>query len=240
MLLALNTPLGAAEVSTGCRTPLGVPCHTIRYRLGQWALFHRGMLDVTHSTVETVAAVRSDGSMCSGSRLETYALFKGKSYGAPSSTIYSAPTGRVIRIFPNDRTFSSRAPLIWHDRPYRRSKDGDSTCSTGILHQGTDFKHAGTEVILGLQAAHWHRELGNGGYEDSYLAPALDCAALRHKSVHKSALHLPAFITSSEVTGMEWGEPDARLFMVPAEYREIQDPGLPGLMRYLSRRVSSR
>jgi hypothetical protein len=203
-----------------CRTPLGIPCHTIRVKTEQWIL---GISDFQHSKAERVTATSSDGSIYSMFQSEGYVLYRG-AYSYPGSVqIYQASTDQVIRVFPDSRTFSSRAPLIWHDRPYRRSKVGDSTCSTGILHNGTDFKYAGFQNVLGMQTARWHRDRVNGGYEDRYLAVDLDCAELKSKVVSNNWLHVPVFIDSYEANKIEWGEPDQKLFLVPTDYRQVPD-----------------
>jgi hypothetical protein len=145
--------------------------------------------------------------------------------------LYLAPSDRVVRIFHDNRKFSSREPIIWHDRPYRRAKDGDRTCASGILHSGTDFRLTGEHTILGTKTFRWYRALEYGGYEEQFLAPALDCLALRRVHVHKNVLRLPVFTDRSEAISVQFGEPDRALFDIPTDYQQVPDPAAEQLRR---------
>lgn len=213
----------AGEAGTSCRTPLGVPCHTIHSRIENWVFFRTGIFSIDHYTQEHVEAVRQDGSGAHQITSENGTLF-GQAVRHEYAGFYLAAQDRIYSLSPGQQTYSSRSPQIWHDRPYRRSKNGDATCSTGILHNGTDFHQAGTETMLGLTVVHWRRSLGYGGREDLYLAPDLDCAVLKYKAVHHTSLHVPKFILSGEATRIDWGEPSPQLFTIPVGYREVANP----------------
>jgi len=45
-----------------CRTPLGVPCYTIRFAHSQWQFAREGRLAFSHHTWTSVKALRADGS----------------------------------------------------------------------------------------------------------------------------------------------------------------------------------
>jgi hypothetical protein len=137
--------------------------------------------------------------------------------------MYLALPDRVVHVSHKNRTFLRETPRFWHDRPWRRSVEGDALCSTGIRHQGGDFHHTGTETLLGIRTQRWSRPLGNGGEEDIWLAPELDCLMLKRESVRRNALRWPVFIDSKEATSIRWGEPDAKLFVIPPDYREVSD-----------------
>ncbi len=141
---------------------------------------------------------------------------------------------------PRDRTFSSREPLIWHDRPYRRSKEGDANCSTGILHSGTDFRETGRDTIAGVPVVKWQRGDGLHWKEEIYLAPSLDCVALRIEEIRRNRWYLPKFSHSVEAIAIEWGEPRPELFAIPAGYRQVEDPALPRLLRFVEQQRAWR
>ena len=218
-----------------CRTPLGVPCYTIHYENSQWQNAYKIPPDIRHYSLTGVHAVRRDGSSYSTAEWESHVFFQGSKKSPPFVDLYLAPQDLVVRIFHKDRTFSSREPLIWHDRPYRRSKDGDANCSSGILHSGTDFRQTGWDTVLGLRAAKWERGDGRYNVEEIYLAPALDCAALKGYTVRRTSWFLPKYVRSFEATSIEWGEPKAELFAVPADYRQVEDPSLPRLLEHIER-----
>lgn len=137
----------------------------------------------------------------------------------------------VVRIFHEKLSFSSREPMIWHDRPYRRSKDGDANCSTGIRHFGVDLRQTGASTVAGVPVVKWERGDGRSWAEEVYLAPSLDCETLKSYMVMRTPWGLPRFIRSVEATSIEWGEPKAELFAVPPDYQQIEDPMLPSLQR---------
>jgi hypothetical protein len=213
--------LGVVVLRAECRTVLDIPCHTIEYQDEQTTYFHRSFTDLSTISIQSTHAVGADGSSYSEEVVRDGYGFTGRVNSTRSIWIYSAPSNRIFVVFPQERTYSVRMPSMWHDRPYRRSKIGDATCSSGILHSGTDFRLTSFETVLGLRTVRWHRDLGNGGYEDVWLAPDLDCAGLRHAHVIKNWLHLPTFINTSEATRVDLSRPDPDLFGVPSGYREI-------------------
>jgi hypothetical protein len=135
-----------------------------------------------------------------------------------SSRFYLAPQNKIVTLDETSQTITSRDPRIWHDLPYRRSTAHDQTCESGIHHYGTDFTKTDTTKIAGIEVVRWYRPLGNGGYEEQYLAPSLDCLPLKSYSIHKNSFHLPTFITSSEATNVQFAEPAPALFQLPTNY----------------------
>jgi hypothetical protein len=166
----------------------------------------------------TVEAVRSDGSFYLGADV----LAHESPFGP--ATLYLAPGDELVRIFPHNRTFSSRGPLIWHDRPYRRSAENDSVCRTGIIHFGNDFRQEGQRSIAGVPVFRWVRGNGQHGDEEIYLAPSLDCLALKFHNVRYNWFFIPVFIHDLEATSVVWGEPDSVFFAIPVGYRQVEDP----------------
>jgi len=234
-VIAMSILVVTFPVFGACRTPLGVSCHTITYKGDQAVYFNRGVTDFGFFHTEATHSVRADGSVYGSVTMTGSSLKYGSATGTPQIGIYDAKTDKVIRVFTKDKTFSSRDPIIWHDRPFRKSADGDSLCQTGIRHQGNDFANVGFETVLGLRTVHWHRDLGNGGYEDSWLAPDLDCTLLRRDTVRRNALHIPSFTDHMEAVNIDWREPDQALFAIPAGFRQVEDPALPGLKRFVER-----
>ena len=204
---------------------MGIPCYTIRLETSQWQNFRQGITDIQHYTGTATVAVRRDGSFrAAGDRQESYLFVAGWKSEYVSMSL--APEDRVVRVFPQAHEYSSRAPVIWHDRPFRRSKDGDATCATGILHFGTDFRRAGSTTIAGVPVVHWTRRNGMNGEDNFYLAPSLDCNALRIRMVHRTRWYVPTYVYSVEAVSVELGEPKPELFRIPDGYRLIHNPGL--------------
>lgn len=210
-----------AVLHAECRTTLDIPCHTIEQRHEQTTLFLRGLTDLSTASTESKFAVSANGSTYARSVVRNGFGFGGRMRPAHHIQVYDASLKRIFTLAPEGRTYVVRTPGEGHHQPFRLSKAGDATCATGIVHHGSDFQLIGSEPILGVRAIHWHRPLGNGGYEDRWLAPELDCVGLRHRMVMKNALHLPVLIDSSETTRLEIQQPDSGLFQLPANYREV-------------------
>lgn len=200
--------------STGCRTELGISCYTIHANLTEWQIFFPGSRDLARHTFSYVHAQRSDGSVIS--------ITDGS--GSKTSRAYLAPERRIVTIDYDKKTIAAREPLIWHDLPYRRSTPHDNTCQTGIRHSGTDFTMQGTTKVAGVEVVKWYRTLGNGGYEEQYLAPSLDCLSLKSYSIRKNSWGLPKLISSAEATSVDFGAPSPELFALPTGYRQVEDP----------------
>jgi hypothetical protein len=221
----------ALSLSAECRTSLGVPCFTARITQTQWQLFRNGPADIRKFVRTSVDAVREDSSSVT---------VQESSYGSPFNTaerpqkvssLYLAPDKQIVFLDHNARTIGRREPLSWQDLPYRRSKNGDTHCESGIRHSGTDFTRGETAVVAGIPAVRWYRSLANGGSEEIYLAPSVDCLTLKARTTMKNEWHLPVFINTMEVTSVELGEPRADLFALPSDYREIEHPHRQRLLR---------
>jgi hypothetical protein len=198
----------------------------------QWTVLNRG-INYCHSKFYRQSAYSSDGSVASEITFEHIPLIGANEIESRMSELYLRPADRVVRVFYKDHTFSSREPIIWHDRPFRRSKNNDTTCASGILHSGTDFTLTGEHTILGIKAFRWYRALEYGGYEEQYLAPALDCLCLRAAQVHRNVFRIPFFTSGIEVTSVKFGEPNRALFQVPTDYRQVPDPYGERLRRFV-------
>ncbi len=123
--------------SPDCRTPIGVPCYTMRITQTQWQAMAYDPSKITKVTGTAILAVRSDGSSVNASDMKEESLF-GRMLGERrDAQLYLAPEKTIVTINRTNRTIARREPLIWHDLPYRRSTDGDSTCKTGVRHFGT-------------------------------------------------------------------------------------------------------
>src|SRR2546421_199727 len=107
-----------------CHTPLGIPCSTIQYEMSQWEA--RSLPRISRFSSEWTVAVRSDGSWASAGDTAIARLFGIAREQAQVTGMYLASTDEVLRIDHDHRTISHRRPIIWHDRPYRHAKDGDS------------------------------------------------------------------------------------------------------------------
>jgi len=247
------------SVSTDCTTPLGIPCYTIQYSTSQWQ-FSKPVLHVQRTAngrVETIqqgalpdrftrivshwtTAVRRDGSILYRTDDSwSFSLFGRPSFNAgPQASLYLAPTDQVVRIQHSDRTVSFRLPLIWHDRPFRRSKDGDKNCSSGILHFGTDFQYAGDTIIAGIPVSKWVRgSFWAKLHEEVYLASSLDCTCLKASKLFRNAWHLPTVVNSMVVSSVRLGEPDPKLFEIPAGFRQVQDSSEQRLRDFMARQA---
>jgi hypothetical protein len=221
-----------------CHTPLGIPCSTIQYEMGQWEA--RSLPRISHFSSEWTVAVRSDGSWASSADMATTSLFGIAREQHLITEMYLAPTDQVLRIDHGHRTISHHPRIIWHDRPYRRAKDGDAICATGILHSGTDFHLTGDTVIAGIPAKKWERGDGISWHEECDLAPGLDCTVLRHVDVRRNWLLLPTMITRMEATSVRLGTPNPKLFTIPTDYQEVKDPREDALRAFVARNHRSR
>lgn len=239
--IVFSTSLLCAASGSDCTTPLGTPCMVVQSVHEQRSVLSRG-INYHHSRSYQKTAYASDGSVGHEVTFEKIPLFGNSEIVARTAQLYLKPSDRVVRIFHTNRQFSRREPIIWHDRPYRRAKADDATCASGILHSGTDFQTTGEHTILGTKTIRWYRPLEYGGYEEQFLAPALDCLALRAVRIHKNILRIPVITDHMEVTSVQFGEPDRGLFQVPADYREIPDASAERLKRLVGvnqRRVSA-
>jgi hypothetical protein len=230
-MLLLPGVLSAAS-PRDCTTRLGVPCMIVESVREQWSVLTTG-INYHHSKTYHKTAYGSTGSIAHEVTFEKIPLIGTAEVAGRGAELYLWPSDRVVRIFHSDRKFSSREPMIWHDRPYRRAKDGDKTCASGILHSGTDFQETGEHTILGMKTFRWYRPLEYGGYEEQFLAPALDCLALRSVLVQRNVLRFPVFTNRSEVISIKFGEPDRALFDIPAGYQEVPDPSAERLRRFV-------
>jgi hypothetical protein len=144
-----------------CHTPLGIPCSTIQFEMSQWEAL--SLPRISHYSSAWTVAVRSDGSWASTAEMATASLFRIVREQTLVTGMYLAPTDEVLRIDHGHRTISHRPPIIWHDRPYRRAKDGDAICATGILHAGTDFHLTGDAMVAGMPVKNGSAAMASSG-----------------------------------------------------------------------------
>ncbi|MGH9630965.1 MAG: hypothetical protein ACRD7E_21860 [Bryobacteraceae bacterium] len=88
-------------------------------------------------------------------------------------------------------------------------------------------------MLAGISVVKWHRTHANGGSEEIYLTPSLDCMVLKAYVIFKNVWRLPTFVRSLEVTSVELGEPNPDLFALPSEYRVVEDPRRRRLLEYI-------
>jgi hypothetical protein len=167
-----------------------------------WSVLDRG-INYRHSKRNLTTAYASNGSIANQATAEEIPLIGSVEVVRRHAGLYLGPSDRVVSIFHNDRQFSSREPINWQDRPYRRAKNGNTTCASGILHSGTDFQQTGEHTILGTKTFRWYRPLQYGGYEEQFLAPSLDCLILRAVLVHRNILRIPVLTIRTEVKAIK-------------------------------------
>jgi hypothetical protein len=211
LLLAGVMALGAAD----CRTPLGIPCSTIRFQVTQWRLFQEGPLDVTRFSEVRTFAVRRDGSFAD--RTE-------RQQEAATVSLYLASEDQVIRLDHQQKSVTRHPPILWNERPYRYSSPGDRTCVSGIRHWGAHFFLRGPDRVAGVPVIKWIGSNPGGGYTEVYLAPSLDCRPLKTHIVIRKFGIFPTFVSTTEAVSVQLGEPQAELFALPSDYREVEDP----------------
>ncbi|MDP2996488.1 MAG: hypothetical protein Q8N47_03300 [Bryobacterales bacterium] len=222
--LLLAGAIALAAWGADCRTPLGIPCSTIRFETTQWQFTREGGLDLSHYTGVTISAVRSDGSFVEiADRQEMSRWFKREAGTAGSASMYLAPDDVVVRVDHQRKSISRRAPLLWNDRPYRYSTPGDRTCLSGIRRWGAHFFLRGTDTVAGVPVIRWSGANPGGGYTEVCLAPSLDCRPLKTHTVHRRFGILPTSISTTKAISVEWGEPKPELFALPAGYRESKE-----------------
>ena len=198
--------------------------HVPRY---QWQIGAKVLQPIIHRVTRQTVANRSDGSL-------VMLTDSGYTY------LYSALSDKVLRIDHTAKTISRRDPLIWHDRPYRRAKDDDSRCATGVLHFGTDLHMTGDATVAGIPVRRWERGDGWYWHEEVYLAPSLDCAVLKLYTIRRNRLLVPTYVWSVEASSVKMGDPDAVLFAIPADYHEVKDPSEDGLREFVRRNAPGR
>jgi hypothetical protein len=218
----------SAQSASGCRTSLDVPCYTVEMKRSHWNLFNNGITDFGHMASSSVFALRADGSSV------TRALDGGK---ATMAGMYLAPKDQVVTVNHTRRTVSFRETLIWHDRPYRRSTEGDTQCSTGLIHFGSpsEFSRVGSGRIAGVPVVKWTRGSGLLWSEEIHLAPELDCAVLKYSHRRLKSWFGQGFITAFEATSVRIGEPDAELFSLPSGYQQVEDPKRAIMLEFMRR-----
>jgi hypothetical protein len=207
-----------------CRTPLGVPCHTLHYTQSSWRGLRGGWSGFKRSQTTGYEASRSDGSQV-GAIVQVYTVnFKDGRQTRPGiSGIFFSGSREIVRLHHEKKVFTRRESLIWSDFPYRRSVNGDSTCASGIKHFGTHFHYIGEDTFLGLKVHRWSGGYGEGGSWDVYLAPRLDCQPLKYKMIDYK-WNLPVEWVKYEATSVEFGEPKDSLFQIPSDYTRTIDP----------------
>jgi hypothetical protein len=213
-LVAALLPI-VATAQAPCRTPVGVPCHTIRFQQTQWSLFRSGVSDVQRFRMDRLSAVRRDGSSIAIINSDQFTLTGGRRIGATQVSMYLAPTDQMVVINHDEKAIRIQEPGIGH-RPYRLSADGDTGCTAGIGHFGTHYQQAGQDTVAGIPVTKWI-----AGDDQLYLAPSLDCLPLKITRIRRNAWHLPIFIDSMEALSVEFGEPRPELFLLPKGYRTV-------------------
>ena len=116
--LLLAAAIALAVWGADCRTPLGIPCSTIRFETTKWQFTREGGLDLSHYTGVTISAVRSDGSFVEiADRQEMSRWFRREARTAGSASMYLAPDDMVVRVDHQQKSISRRAPLLWNRPP---------------------------------------------------------------------------------------------------------------------------
>ncbi|MBI4877257.1 MAG: hypothetical protein HY822_21730, partial [Acidobacteria bacterium] len=150
--------------------------------------------------------------------------FKTETRAAGAASLYLAEEDRVVHVDHAQKTVRRRAPMMWTDRPFRRSTPGDRTCLSAIRHWGAHFFLRGTDSVAGVAVIRWVGANPGGGYTEVYLAPTLDCRALKTRIVYRKLGILPASISTTEAVSVQLGTPKPELFAVPSDYREGKEP----------------
>jgi hypothetical protein len=231
-LVAISAGMLSGSAPTTCTTPLRLPCMVVQSVNEKWSVLNRGV-NYRHSRSYQQIASASDGSVAWETKFEEVPLIGESKVFAPTAALYLRPSDSVVHVMHADRKFSKRDPIIWQDRPYKRSKANDATCASGILHSGTDFQQTGEHTILGIKTFRWYRPLEYGGYEEQFLAPSLDCVPLRGQYVHRNMLRIPVLTNRTEVISIKFGEPDRTLFDIPAGYKEVPDTSAERVRRFV-------
>lgn len=222
--LLLVGAIAVAGWSADCRTPLGVPCHTIHFTQSQWQFTREGRPAFLHYTWTTIRAIRSDGSSVEINQgVQQRDWFKTEARPAGPTTLYLAPDDTVIHVDHERKTITRRTPLIWNERHYRASTAGDRTCVSAVRQWGTTFFLRGTGAIAGVPVIRWTGANPGGGYTEVHLAPSVDCRPLKTYTVYRKLGVLPTFMSTTEAVSVELGEPKPELFALPAGYRETKE-----------------
>ncbi len=226
--------LAGAGLAAECRTELGVQCYTVIATNTQWQLFQAGLTDVQNFSGTMVRALRADGSRLDSHETSSRVLLGASTPIQRTTSLYLAPTRKIVTVNHSARTIARRDPHIWHDLPYRRSVEGDSACLLGIRHFGGDFTHRGPATVAGLPVVKWDRKLENSGIEEIYMAPAIDCIPVKTYSLRKNTWGVPVLVNKFEASEIRLGQPSADLFMLPASYQDLGPSDPSPLLRFMN------
>ncbi len=207
-----------------CRTPLGVPCYTIRFAHSQWQFAREGRPVFSHYTWTSVKALRADGSSVEaigGGQQRDW--FTSEARAAGPVSLYLAPEDTLIQVDHERKSITRRQPRIWNERHYRASTPGDRTCVSSIRQWGTTFFLRGQDTVAGVPVIRWTGANPGGGYTEVYLAPSVDCRPLKTYTVYRKLGIIPTFINSTEATSVELGAPKPELFALPTGYHETKE-----------------
>ncbi|MBI4873748.1 MAG: hypothetical protein HY822_03835, partial [Acidobacteria bacterium] len=106
--------LAALPAAPECRTPLGVPCSTIRFQHSQWQFLRDGAPAFSHSTWTSIEAARGDGSSAVITEGGNYRQwFKTETRAAGAASLYLAEEDRVVHVDHAQKTVRRRAPMMW-------------------------------------------------------------------------------------------------------------------------------
>jgi len=167
--------------------------------------------------IRRLFAVRSDGSTVTASLTPEGDLKSLPQFG--DRTVYLHPQGQYVYVLDRLK-LKSTTPL----KASSRMLPLNPTC----LPAGDDkSKPLGTETVAGWLTYIYERSdtAANGSKETRtrWLVPALDCREVQSK-LELTPVAGPARIMWNRPISITGGEPDAALFAVPEDYREVS-PG---------------
>jgi hypothetical protein len=216
-LLAFLAGLPLMAAAPECRTPYNnAPCFTLRYSQSMWAFMKSPVREFVKTEHKGLLAVRADGSMVSQTEQpDRFALRDRRQHSGPTTTLYLAEGNRLVH--DNQGSFDDYRhvpPLVWNDRPSRRTPEGDTRCAAVARGFGVAMSADGTGRLLGQAVTKW-KHTAPLIEVTLALAPGLDCQALSYSRIEYRYKWVPVRHELFEATSVTIGDPDAALFAVP-------------------------
>lgn len=199
-----------------CLTRTGTLCRTLVYETSGWANRSWGFHNIERYNIRETEAVRGDGTaMIRISRQDFRFYFV--SAGSYDRTRIVLPTKR--QTFEIERTVRAfrQLPGLWR---FHESWTDNPECGEQAMYSGKVRRKTGIEPVLaGVRAIEYAYESADRRFVQRIaFAPSLGCTAVAFSFLERNGAGLPVRAFESKLTSVLLGEPDQKLFEIPADY----------------------
>lgn len=189
---------------------------TLGFQIDHWQNQGWGLHNISRQRTRCEVAVASEGSRmnrCEDESFRNYFLSDGRS---ASRSLYLRAENAAFLIDEATRTVHG-GPCSCTWTPLRALPD-DGECRRAAAARLSQGKRIGTGRIAGYGVVHY-RAVDEEGVETRLsLAPGLACEVMEQIHTWPGTLGIPGAKWHYQVTFIRPGEPDARLFRLPAGY----------------------